>query len=516
MFNDLSSDYRVMMISTRAGGLGINLASASDVIMLDQGKPKFVFLCGKKADSRSSHEYCSSLYIIKNMQCSFFDIDFNPQITLQAEARAHRIGQTKPVTIYKLISQGTVEEQMMGRIQKKLYLSAKVTEAMQDIHTEAGKLRKKGRPGSTTDEDLSELNTGELMAMVRRGASAVTRPEVDVNEMLGWDWETTLQNCKNKPVDYNGNKSTTPGSKVDEDEAEKKWLSEMEKVESTIFEGKSLVRGRKVGSIRDIAGEWDRADRRIGKNTTVMQDGFAISKESMGCAWGEAVPTLAGKDPRLAEPKREKRAAIESQSHCQVCMDGGDIFCCSLCPRAYHFNCLDAEYQVKARDTKFSCPQHQCNDCEQKTTEAGGMLYRCRWCELAYCEDCLDFDKTLLIGENLPEYEVLGAPDATQAFYIQCPNCTHHFNTHPHDKAVCDDMVLRAEAEHNRIFGDKNSDRAASLTDATTVETTGVNTPEDSHDIGQMDKIREKEMKPPTKKRSLEAEHKRTQKRRRQ
>ena len=36
MFNDSSSNYRVMLISTKAGGLGINLTMASDVIMLDQ------------------------------------------------------------------------------------------------------------------------------------------------------------------------------------------------------------------------------------------------------------------------------------------------------------------------------------------------------------------------------------------------------------------------------------------------------------------------------------------------
>ena len=148
MFNDLTSEYRVMLISTRAGGLGINLATASDVVLLDQ--------------------------------------DWNPQITLQAESRAHRIGQKNPVTIYKLVSQGTVEEQMMGRIQKKLYLSAKVTEAMEDIHTKFGK-PKKGKRGRPTDDDnMPQLNTNQLMTLVRRGASAISRPEIDVDEMLSW------------------------------------------------------------------------------------------------------------------------------------------------------------------------------------------------------------------------------------------------------------------------------------------------------------------------------------------
>jgi SWI/SNF-related matrix-associated actin-dependent regulator of chromatin subfamily A member 5 len=149
LFNDLNSDYRVMLISTRAGGLGINLATASDVVLLDQ--------------------------------------DWNPQITLQAEARAHRIGQKNPVTVYKLVSQGTVEEQMMGRIQKKLYLSAKVTEAMRDIHTKFGS-GKKGKKGvaAAQDEDMPQLNTTQLMTLVRRGASAISRPEIDVNEMLSW------------------------------------------------------------------------------------------------------------------------------------------------------------------------------------------------------------------------------------------------------------------------------------------------------------------------------------------
>lgn len=441
MFNDLSSDYRVMLISTRAGGLGINLATASDVVLLDQ--------------------------------------DWNPQITLQAEARAHRIGQKNPVTIYKLVSQGTVEEQMMGRIQKKLYLSAKVTEAMQDIHTKFGTGKKGKKGGSSAEDDaMPHLNTSQLMSLVRRGASAISKPSIDVNEMLSWDWETTVAKCKDQPADINVKKDAIPDAKIDE-EAERKWLSEMERVEASIFEGKKLAKANK-GSNKEIAAEYfKKEDRRIGKNTTVMVDGFAISKESMNCAWGEAIPTLAGKDPRLAEPKRTKKAPIEPQSHCQVCIDGGDLHCCQSCPRAYHYKCLDSDYKSKALGWQFNCPQHICVDCRQGTQDAGGMLYRCRWCERAYCEDCMNFDKSILLGNTLREYELLGYPEMTNAFYVQCGACVDHFAEFPQDKKLCDDIATGIDLEYeSRFGGDREaSTRAGSLTDATTIETTGANTP---------------------------------------
>ena len=252
LFNQLDSNYRVMLISTRAGGLGINLTAATTCIMLDQ--------------------------------------DWNPQIMLQAEARAHRIGQTKPVTVYKLCTQGTVEEQMMGRIQKKLYLSAKVTESMRDLHTPA-KVKKGpgGRVVSAADEDMPQMNTGQLMSLVRRGAQALAHPELDVNEMLNWDWETMLDKCKDKPADLLVAKDTTTitaeGESQVKFEDEKQWLSKMEIVESRVFQGKTYSKAKetaKYGSA--IAEEWSREQRRIGKNTTVMIDGFAINKESLQCA----------------------------------------------------------------------------------------------------------------------------------------------------------------------------------------------------------------------------------------
>lgn len=452
MFNQQESNYRVMLISTRAGGLGINLATASDVIMLDQ--------------------------------------DWNPQIMLQAEARAHRIGQTNPVTVYKLCTQGTVEEQMMGRIQKKLYLSAKVTESMRDIHLNSA-TKKKGPGGRVveTEDEMPQLDTSQLLSLVRRGAQTLAHPELDINEMIGWDWPTMLDKCKDKPADILVAEQTQTNVSVKEDD-EKSWLSQIEHVESRVFQGKKHSKAGETNG--GIAQEWSRESRRVGKNTTVMVDGYAVSKESMTCGDWEAVPTMAGKDPRLAEPKRDKKPAVVNQGHCQVCWDGGDLTLCSLCPRSYHYGCLDRDAKSRSKSKmNFSCPQHQCVDCSQKTTDAGGMLYRCRWCERGFCEDCLDWDKTDLLGENLKEYELLGFPAVTQAFYIKCPNCTDDHVENPKALAYCKAEAAKIDGEYQKIAeeqallvaGEETKkttvppSRAESMTDATTVDSSGITTP---------------------------------------
>jgi SWI/SNF-related matrix-associated actin-dependent regulator of chromatin subfamily A member 5 len=481
LFQDDKSLDRVMLISTRAGGLGINLTAATNVIFLDQ--------------------------------------DWNPQITLQAEARAHRIGQTQPVTIYRLISQGTVEEQMMGRIAKKLYLSAKVTESMRDIYSEGQKGGKKSRGGrkSEATEDMPQMSTGQLLNLVRRGTSALSHPEIDVTEMLKWDWETTLAKCKDQPHDVAVAKHLTEEARIDA-ESEQKWLNTMERVEGRIFEGKALERASKKGRPKnsDIMAEaYNRADRRVGKNTTVMVDGFAISKESMNCGDWEAVPTLAGKDPRLADLKRPKREAINHQAYCQVCKDGGELYLCNLCPRAYHFEHLDSTYQALTAGIHFNCPQHSCFECGKKTADAGGMLYRCRWCDRAACEDHLDFTKTELIGDALKEYDLLGYPEHTNAHYIQCQPCTHQLEVDPAERGIVAALAkdidrewqvkfitpyqeLTARIEETRTVGVemehatpsrdmsevdfgtsvRDQSTAPSLSDAAiTIETSGVSTP---------------------------------------
>ncbi|KAF5540548.1 proliferation associated SNF2 [Fusarium phyllophilum] len=80
---DFNSDpeYKIFLLSTRAGGQGINLASADTVIL--------------------------------------FDSDFNPQQDLQAQDRCHRIGQTRPVVVFRLATKDTVEENLLNSADAK-------------------------------------------------------------------------------------------------------------------------------------------------------------------------------------------------------------------------------------------------------------------------------------------------------------------------------------------------------------------------------------------------------------
>lgn len=405
LFNDMQSDYQVMLLSTRAGGLGINLTSATDVVFMDE--------------------------------------DWNPQVTLQAEARAHRIGQTKKVTVYKLCSSGTVEEQMMGRIRKKLYLSAKVMESMRSIHSSNAAAKKRKRStNEAVEDDTPQLDTASLQSLIRRGAQTLTRPKIDVTEMLNWDWATTLEKCKDRPVES----LVDNNAEVDEET----WLNSMEKVETAVFEGKRHQKQIEK-QVKEIAA-LNRGDRRVGKNTTVEIDGFMINKESLNCADWEAVPTFAGKDPRLAEFKKEKRPPITHQEHCQVCWNGEKLTLCSGCPRAYHPRCLSKEQQVKANGMSFHCSQHECHDCGSKTSDAGGLVYRCRWCEKGFCEDCLDWEKANMIDFTLPEFEMLGFGQVAQAFYIECPRCVESWENDSSDKSWMEQQKTKMRANYETFL----------------------------------------------------------------
>ncbi|CAH2061075.1 unnamed protein product [Thlaspi arvense] len=118
-FNAKNSNRFCFLLSTRAGGLGINLATADTVII--------------------------------------YDSDWNPHADLQAMARAHRLGQTNKVMIYRLINRGTIEERMMQLTKKKMVLE----------HLVVGKLK------------TQNINQEELDDIIRYGSKELFASEDD-------------------------------------------------------------------------------------------------------------------------------------------------------------------------------------------------------------------------------------------------------------------------------------------------------------------------------------------------
>jgi ATP-dependent helicase STH1/SNF2 len=96
-FNAPDSDAQIFLLSTRAGGFGINLQTADTVIL--------------------------------------FDSDWNPQNDLQAQARAHRIGQKAEVRVFRMVTSGSIEERILERARQK--------QSMDDLVIQAGKFNQK-------------------------------------------------------------------------------------------------------------------------------------------------------------------------------------------------------------------------------------------------------------------------------------------------------------------------------------------------------------------------------------
>lgn len=148
LFQQEKSPYQIFLISTRAGGLGINLTAASTVGELS----RFLHLRNRGLTKKWKKKV-------------LFDQDWNPQVDIQAIARSHRIGQTKIVKVFRLVCQDSVEEQMLTRLRKKLYLSAKVMGTMRNVNENGGGASEVGNDTNQTEDDAPKMTRGgELMS----------------------------------------------------------------------------------------------------------------------------------------------------------------------------------------------------------------------------------------------------------------------------------------------------------------------------------------------------------------
>ncbi|KAK9170964.1 Bromodomain/HAS/DEXDc/SNF2 domain containing protein [Cryptosporidium meleagridis] len=198
IFNKEGSEKLIFLLSTRAGGIGINLATA-DVVIL-------------------------------------FDSDFNPQMDLQAMDRAHRIGQKKPVTVYRFVTEKTVEERIVERAAKKLKLDSLIIQQC---------LISNASHSAPDNRELHEMiQFGAQEVYHTRDSSSVTDEDIDTilavaqertNEMNAkmkkLSSEFDLQNLR---LDGGIKASMHPESKDDEIKSEDSKIKDLPAIQSDI------------------------------------------------------------------------------------------------------------------------------------------------------------------------------------------------------------------------------------------------------------------------------------------
>ena len=129
-YNKPDSEKFIFLLTTRAGGLGINLTTADIVIL--------------------------------------YDSDWNPQADLQAMDRAHRIGQKKQVHVFRFITENAIEEKVLERAAQKLRLDQLVIQQ--------GRAQQAAKQAASKDE---------LLTMIQHGAAEIFNPETKGKHIQG-------------------------------------------------------------------------------------------------------------------------------------------------------------------------------------------------------------------------------------------------------------------------------------------------------------------------------------------
>ncbi|XP_064500490.1 chromodomain-helicase-DNA-binding protein 1-like isoform X5 [Pseudopipra pipra] len=188
----------IFLLSTRAGGVGMNLTAADTVI--------------------------------------FTDSDFNPQNDLQAIARAHRIGQHKPVKIIRLIGRDTIEELIYRRAASKLRLTNAVVEGGQFALGAP-------KPQGAAELQLSEILKFGLDKLLSSEGSTIQDVELEniLGETKGGNWvmdvvlprkeENEEENTENHMYVYEGKDYSKEPSRED-----KKAFDQLLDLQKTLFE----------------------------------------------------------------------------------------------------------------------------------------------------------------------------------------------------------------------------------------------------------------------------------------
>ena len=321
-FNAPDSTAFVYLISTRAGGLGINLFSANHVIL--------------------------------------YDLDYNPHADNQAVDRAHRIGQDRNVFVYRLVGEWGVEERLVYRQQQKIALEAAVV---------GGRIKERAtdedRPSSAEAEVEAEyvkMDAHEIARLINYGSQVL--------EKFGGENLLTESVCpplmsmiarshKNLPFE-----ETPEGSESDSDSAiDARGEDEGAGIPAEGVPGEEgTTRPQSSSPSEELDPLVGSQQKRVRKETQFYQPNMEF--------------TLASK--KWSRPMRH-------ETDCFMCNDGGELVECDICPKVYHLECQHLDDVPPGRWTCswhecwdcyrkgsqvggmlihcFNCPRAYCLDC---------------------------------------------------------------------------------------------------------------------------------------------------------
>ena len=340
-------------------------------------------------------------------------------------ARVHRLGQTKTVHVYRLISAGTIEERNVERAQKKLYLdqvvnrdSARSTDNKASTAFSADEMLQSLRFGSNAvfGDSNSELNCLPSEEDIRHITDR-TRSEDDSMGNLKGGASQTLG-------DFDASAELTSSSKLGgidfQAVREAHWKSGGRKQsEKTLIAGAQELAKRQVKSRIIVVKDDDGRDIPVLKsNNYDLQNGESSVFER----------ELSGRQQDSFVDKERKKAPcsgidFDTSDICQVCGEGDStapFSFCAKCPVAFHQACF-AEFcnQHGCYQWGKRCSHHSCIKCHRGTSTAGGILFPCQSCPKAFCEDCMQSETDIVNVGTCARWEDLGF-STKYASYIHC------------------------------------------------------------------------------------------------
>ncbi|EDO08255.1 SNF2 family N-terminal domain containing protein [Babesia bovis T2Bo] len=409
-FNSPSSPYFVYLISTRAGGLGINLTAANHVVL--------------------------------------FDEDWNPFIDLQAIDRAHRIGQKRSVHIWKVVSEWTVEERMALCREKKLHLDKLLINSQRQAmdYEEAAEattvslssaaivnmmMHGNNALKNTEGEDITEMYLDDIIARGRKKPPEGLDDSAEIDESE----DVTLEDDKADPNMVNvsdvmkeedvgdeqiGDEETNTGGSSDEEEDSNP--QEVAAKSPTVLDPKQV---KKL-----LSGVKDKSEivRQLESGGLLWRSGREKKRPS-----SMYVPDSFRKRSETRTLRHECRcfccgfaknhkAQYKDKDGNMVDIDYGELIKCFRCPKVYHKVC---ESLSDTRKT-WTCRWHECCLCFRKSSQCDNMLIHCSNCPTSFCYDCFPPDYTRhYVGEDYYyalNQRGLNATTNTWIFFL-CSKC---------------------------------------------------------------------------------------------